>query len=582
MRRLALLAAALGLLAWAAGPALSLKAFVPEARSFEQAVAGGTIGERWTSPVQRAPERFDLLGFKWAEEEEGHHEEEHRDEDDSGLEVRVRRDGGDWSPWTQAGAGHGVTGTDPVWAGGADAYQLRVDERPEDLRAQFVNATGSGTTAQRAGTALRRAVNSAVITALGTPAHAQGGGPNVVAREAWGAEQCAPTTQPSYGSVEFGMVHHTVSANSYGPEDSAAIVLAICRFHRDSNGWNDIGYNFLVDRYGTVFEGRAGGIDQPVIGAQAQGYNGRSSGVANIGTFSGEPQTAEGVRSTARLLAWKLAIHGQPVTGRTTVTSAGGGSNRFASGREVSFERISGHRDGNATECPGRALYAQVPEIRRQAAEIAPTISAAATAPLTLTLAQRTLVYPQPAQLAGRLVGSDGAPLAGQRIDLQIRGPNGFRTLGRTRTAADGTWAAALRSALSRTVRAVHVLDDGRRGAVSSVVGLRVSPAIGVAAAQRVTAGGLVTVSGSVAPRKGRLRVELARQGSDGRYRTIRRVSVRSTAGRYRARVRLTRPALHRVRVTYAGDRTSAPARSLDHHVRAVRPRVATGGAGAR
>ena len=75
-------------------------------------------------------------------------------------------------------------------------------------------------------------------------------------------------------------MHHTVTTNDYGPEDSAGIVLGIARYHRDSNGWNDLGYNFLVDKYGQVFEGRAGGIDAPVIGAQAQGYNSVSTGIA--------------------------------------------------------------------------------------------------------------------------------------------------------------------------------------------------------------------------------------------------------------------------------------------------------------
>ena len=117
--------------------------------------------------------------------------------------------------------------------------------------------------------------------------------------------------------MQLGFVHHTVNANDYAPQDSAAIVLSICRYHRNENGWRDIGYNFLVDRYGQIFEGREGGIDQPVIGAQAQGYNGVSTGVANLGTFSQAPQTAAGVQATAELLAWKLSLHGVPVAGRS-------------------------------------------------------------------------------------------------------------------------------------------------------------------------------------------------------------------------------------------------------------------------
>src|SRR5205823_13809852 len=123
--------------------------------------------------------------------------------------------------------------------------------------------------------------------------------------------------------VKLAFIHHTVTANDYAPTDSAAIVRGICTYHRNTNGWNDIGYNFLVDKYGQVFEGRAGGIDAAVVGAQAQGYNAQSTGIANLGTYSEVTQTPAGLDALARLIGWKLSIHGVPVQGTVTVASAG-------------------------------------------------------------------------------------------------------------------------------------------------------------------------------------------------------------------------------------------------------------------
>ena len=113
--------------------------------------------------------------------------------------------------------------------------------------------------------------------------------PPIIPRAAWGADSVPPRSAPDYGVVQMAFVHHTVTANDYTPEQSASIVLGIAKYHRDTNGWNDIGYNFLVDQYGQVFEGRAGGVEQAVIGAQAQGYNSQSTGVAVLGTFSDAP-----------------------------------------------------------------------------------------------------------------------------------------------------------------------------------------------------------------------------------------------------------------------------------------------------
>ena len=106
-----------------------------------------------------------------------------------------------------------------------------------------------------------------------------------------------------------------------------------------------------------------GGVDQPVIGAQAQGYNSVSTGIACIGTFTSVAQSEAGLEALARLIGWKLSLHRVPTEGTVVVTSRGGASNRYPSGMPVTLERISGHRDGDSTSCPGELLYAQLPDL---------------------------------------------------------------------------------------------------------------------------------------------------------------------------------------------------------------------------
>jgi hypothetical protein len=571
MRRSAALLVALGLVVWLAAPALSARPFVAQAVEFAQvppAGGGGHGRANWRSGVVRAPKRFDLVGLTWRER---------RGAGDLRPRIRVRSPGRRWSAWVAMGDNHaGRPGAEPVWAGGADAYELRLARRPAGLRAHFVNATGTATAIDRLTTALRRAAHGALAAIAGTPARAQGapGAPAIIPRAAWGADQCPPRAAPAYGQVQLGVVHHTVDANDYGPQDSAALVLAICRYHRNTNGWRDIGYNFLVDRYGQVFEGRSGGVDQAVIGAQAQGYNGVSTGVANIGTFSGVTQTPEAIRATAELLAWKLSLHGVPVIGQVTVTSAGGPSNRYPAGTAVTVERISGHRDFDATECPGEALFAQLAEIRRRASELAPALTLPAPVPGTLSIAvaDPTLDYPQPARLSGLATGASGVALAGAPISVQVAAHSGFITRGRTTTGPDGTWVLDLPTGYSRTLRAVARLPGGELSA-SPRVSVRVAPRIGLRVARRVTARRPFTVSGSVRPARTRLSLQIARQGSDRRMHVVARVPVKVQGGRYAVRVRLRRPALHRLRVTSPGDARNVAGRSRDVVLRAARSR---------
>ena len=136
---------------------------------------------------------------------------------------------------------------------------------------------------------------------------------------------------------------------------------AIEVYHVKSNGWNDIGYNFLVDRYGTVYEGRYGGIDRNVIGAYARGFNTGSIGVAVIGTFSAAAIPAAAETSLEKLLAWRLDLaHVDPVS---TLTFVSGGSERYRAGVPVVLRAVSGHRDTGLTTCPGDLLYAKLDTI---------------------------------------------------------------------------------------------------------------------------------------------------------------------------------------------------------------------------
>jgi hypothetical protein len=571
MRRIAVLLVAAGLLVWLAAPALSSRPFVPRATQFAQTLDAGRWQRdgdgTWRSPVVRAPKRFDLVGLRW------------RRAGSTARTARIRvRGAGDgrWGRWTAMAHDHAAgAGAEPVWAGGADAYQLRIDGRARALTARFVNATGTATATDRVSTALRRSAHRALAALAGRAARAQGSGsrhaPAIIPREAWGADQCTPRVTPAYGEVRLGYVHHTVNANTYSPQDSAAIVLSLCRYHRNENGWRDIGYNFLVDRYGQIFEGRAGGVDQPVIGAQAQGYNGVSTGVASIGTFSQERQSDAGVAATAELLAWKLSLHGAPVTGRVTVTSAGGPSNRHPPGRAVTFERIAGHRDADRTSCPGDALYAQLGPIRARAAALAPQFPfAPAAGEVSLDVADRTLDFPQPAQLSGRATLGRQA-LGGAPISVQAAAGSGFVTLARATTNADGAWSAPLQTQYSRALRAVARLPDGTLVG-SRRLRVRVSPRLHVRAPVRVTARQRFTVSGSMRPRRAMVVLQIARTGSDGRLRTVARVPVKVRRGRFTSALRLRRPAVHRIRVAFVGDGRNE-ARSADVYLRAIRRR---------
>ena len=181
--------------------------------------------------------------------------------------------------------------------------------------------------------------------------------PVIFTRAQWGADESLRRAAPSYGQVQLGFVHHTVSSNSYTASQVPAMIRGIYAYHVQAEGWNDIGYNFLIDRFGQTWEGRYGGMDKAVVGAQTLNYNAWSTGVSAIGNFDVAAVPQAMTDAFKRIFAWKLSLSGIPATGTVLAN-------------DKYFQRISGHRDGFQTACPGRYLYAKMDEIRAGAAAL--------------------------------------------------------------------------------------------------------------------------------------------------------------------------------------------------------------------
>ncbi|HVP01095.1 MAG TPA: N-acetylmuramoyl-L-alanine amidase [Solirubrobacteraceae bacterium] len=485
--------------------------------------AGGRTG------TLRAPGPFVLLGV--------------RDPHGLGarLEVRARRAGGAWSPWLALHAhdGHAPDGApraragDPVWTGPADQLELRATARP---RRAVRLALVSVPPAARALAGARAAAAAHAAQSTGEPA--------IVPRAAWGGNGVAPRAAPSYGTVEIGVVHHTDNANTYSASESAGIVLAIAQYHRNVNGWNDIGYNFLVDRFGTIFEGRAGGIELPVIGAHAQGFNHLSTGVAVIGTFMDVEAPPAAVSAVARLLAWKLPLHGSPVTGQIQVVSDGGALTQWRAGTTVTLDRICGHRDVDATDCPGTRFYAQLPALRALTASEAQPVLLSPTVSLG---GPPAVPYGGTARLTGVLTDGQKAPLAGQPVRLDKQGPGGgWTTIARGTTGTDGAFALSVPWTRPGLVRATALQ------VASLPVQVGIIPLVTAAAgASQVAAGSAVTVSGSARPAGTVTVVVEARRA--GRWRRIAAVGARARPA-FAVGVRLPRPGSYRLTVRSSRD----------------------------
>ncbi len=292
--------------------------------------------------------------------------------------VRTATDDGAWSAWTalefhSEEAAAPVPGvevpqepdeenpgahSDPFWVGDASRYELDMaGNEVDEAQVHLVYETA------------RR-----VAVAETAPAGADPAEPSIIPRSSWGAR--SPRVAPTIASsLELGVVHHTAGTNNYGPGDVPALLRGVQAYHMDANGWNDIGYNFAVDRFGRVWEARAGGVENAVVGGHARGFNTRSTGVTVLGNHDTARPSAATVEAVAYLLAWKFAIHDVDV--RTSVAfRAGEGSPKYPPGSVVTLNRIVGHRDVGLTACPGQYLYPHLDSIRARARALYPSMAA--------------------------------------------------------------------------------------------------------------------------------------------------------------------------------------------------------------
>jgi hypothetical protein len=524
-----------------AAPALSTKPYRPEPVDFSIA-APGVLGDPdpgtgvVSEPIA-APKRFNLVGLTWSGGTPGASA-------DPALAMRARTDDGEWTRWAAVDA-HAEDGPDPgtaeaaadgmsspVWAGEADWVQYRSSERLPGVRLHFVNTAGTATAADRVQTALRGAANTAVTTAASllsaNLAGAQESQPAMVPRSSWAGDDCPPRTRPIYGEVRAAYVHHTVNLNDYSRAEAPQIVLGMCRYHRNTNGWNDIGYNFLVDRFGTLYEGRAGGAGAAVIGAQAEGFNSYSTGIANIGTFSNVPQSQAALEAMARLIRWKLPLHGYPTNGTAVMKSAGGATNRYPAGTSVRVKRVLGHRDTNATECPGNALYAQLGDLRALVGGVTPQGTATSVA-AQLGARHSAIDYGDSTTLSGRLTTNDGAAVGGQPVTVQARIDGRWATSSTPTTRADGSFAAVVKPKLTRPLRVRFAGAGDLRSSVTPTLTLAVRPVLTLSRPpRRGAARAHVTLSGTVKPRKARV-YQVLQIERRGRFRNVGTKGLKTT-----------------------------------------------------
>jgi hypothetical protein len=363
----------------------------------QPAPADGTAAEPDVLTVPMDTQPFTVLGVTWD-----------RSPDLSGVQIRYRvHSGGEWSDWAGAEAADVAPdadrqdaaqaddrdGTDPIVAVDSDGVQIWAQAETgtvTNLKAVLVDpgadpatlgqtATPESSAAvvqNTGGTATSGVVQNLGTSAAGTVRTAAVAQPTIVSRAGWGADESMRTCDPDMSNqMVSAAVHHTASTNDYAASQVPGILRGFYAYHTrpeaaGGRGWCDIGYNFLVDKFGTIYEGRAGGIDTTTVGVHTGGFNSRTIGIAAIGDYSTVAPSAALLESLSQLIAWKFTVH--RILANTNVQMvSGGGASKYPAGTVVTFPTIYAHRDAQLTSCPGQTLYDRLGDIRNRVAVLA-------------------------------------------------------------------------------------------------------------------------------------------------------------------------------------------------------------------
>ncbi|MFD3747357.1 N-acetylmuramoyl-L-alanine amidase [Nocardia sp. NPDC058633] len=301
--------------------------------------------------------------------------------------VRARQLDGSWSAWFEAGTDDSVAarppgrgrmhGSEPVYVGDTDTVQILSTHETGATDQHELQGPSPVADADHLGPAIPD-----LTAVLLDPGHGEqnlsadaaalaGGGPAVISRAQWGADESMRCEDPTYDDGLGGVVvHHTAGRNDYSPAESAAIVRGIYAYHAETLGWCDIGYNALVDKYGQIFEGHFGGLDRPVQGAHTGGFNENTAGVTFLGNHESEEPTQTAVTAMSEFIGWRTRIAGLDPLGTTTMISEGTEFTPFSTGEQVQLPVVFSHRDVGNTACAGDAAYALMDRIRGLAADV--------------------------------------------------------------------------------------------------------------------------------------------------------------------------------------------------------------------